>query len=99
MTTSRNFDKDGVVTYQAELSEDEAKAVKRADEIVAERCVDAGVEYAEQQKQWMHWCFLGALRIGGIDELMRYVREAKICRGKKTVYVGYAEAEEVEDLI
>ena len=99
MTIYRSSGKDGAATDRVELSQDEAAAIERAHEIVAERCEAAGVEYGEQQKRWMYWCFLGALRIGGIDELMRYVREAKICRGKKTVYAGYAETREVEDLI
>ena len=80
------------------LSDEEKAAVEKAKEIVARRYTEAGAEYGEEQERWMYWCFMGALRIGGVSELMRYVREAKICGRKKMAGAGYAEVVEMEDL-
>ena len=93
-----SFDDNGAAIECAVLSDDEKSAVAQAKEIVARRCAEAGVKYSEEQEQWMYWCFMGALRIGGVSELMRYVQEAKICGRKKMTSAGYAEVAEMEDL-
>jgi hypothetical protein len=98
MNVSHSFDESGTMLERVELSEEEARAIGKAHEIAVERCAAAGVGYGEKQKEWMYWCLMGALRIGGIDEMMRYVREAKICGEKKTARAGYSDEEEAEDL-
>lgn len=45
----------------------------------------------------MDWCFLGAIRLGGIAELERYVQGLKIGQRKKTILAGYAEPVEIEE--
>lgn len=99
MTVEWETNRNGAVIENVALSDEEKVAIDEAYEIVAKRCAEAGVEYGEEQRKLMYWCFMGALRIGGIKELMRYVRESKICGGRKTVYTGYASVKEMEDLI
>jgi len=86
----------GRVTEVIEYDEEETAAIEKAYEIVEARCAEAGVEFGREQREWMGWCFDGALRLGGIPELMRYVTEAKICGKKKIVSVGYASTVEME---
>lgn len=98
MVISRKFDENGAIIEKVELSDADNEAIEAAHKILEERCAAAEVDYGVEQREWMEWCFLGALRIGGIPELMRYVREAKICGTKKPVITGYAEVVEMEDL-
>lgn len=99
MVISRKFDENGVTIEKVELSDADNEAIEEAHKIVEERCAAAEVDYGAEQKEWMEWCFLGALRIGGIPELMRYVREAKICKRKRNIRTGYAGTNDTEDLI
>lgn len=98
MTVIRELNNNGATIEHVRLSGKDSRAIEKAHEILARRCAEEGIEYGKDQRKWMYWCFMGALRIGGVDELMRYVQEAKICCGKKTIYTGYAGTEEVEDL-
>lgn len=97
MKISRSFDA-GATIECVTLSDEEKAAVAQAKEIVARRCREAGVKYSEEQERLMYWCFMGALRVGGIGELMRYAGEAKIRKEGKTILTGYAGAVEMEDL-
>lgn len=99
MVLTLEVDQNGATIENVTLSDEEELAIEEAHEIVSRRCAEAGVKYAEDQRRLMYWCFMGALRIGGVNELMRYAREAKICGEKKTVYAGYDSVEEMEDLI
>ena len=96
MKISRSFDANGATRETIEYEPGELEAIDKAYEIVEARCAEAGVEFGPEQREWMGWCFDGALRLGGIPELMRYVTEAKICGKKKTVYAGYANTLEME---
>ena len=96
MKVSRSFDPDGCTRDNIEYEPGELEAIKKAYEIVEARCAEAGVEFGREQREWMGWCFDGALRLGGIPELMRYATEAKIVGKKRTVWVGYASTEEME---
>lgn len=96
MKISHSFDKDGATIEKIEYEPGELEAIDKAYEIIEARCAEAGVEFGRDQREWMGWCFEGALRLGGIPELMRYVTEAKICGKKKIVSVGYASTVEME---
>lgn len=96
MKVSRCSDIGGTVCEKIEYDPAELEAIKQAYEIAENRCVEAGVTLDREQRELLGWCFDGALRIGGIPELMRYVTEAKIAGKKTTVPAGYAEAKETE---
>lgn len=96
MKISHSFDADGATREKIEYEPGEMESIEKAYEIVEARCAEAGVEFGREQREWMGWCFDGALRLGGIPELMRYVTEAKIVGKKRTVCVGYASTEEME---
>lgn len=97
VNVSRSFDENGATVEHVELSKEDSEAIERAHEIIAGRCAAAGVEYGEDQKRWVYWCFLAALRLGGVDELMRYAREVKIRRKAKITHIGYSGVVETED--
>lgn len=96
MKVSRYSDNDGTVCEKAEYDPGELEAIKQAYEIAESRCAEAGVMLDREQRELLGWCFNGALRIGGIPELMRYATEAKIAGKKTTVSAGYAGVQEVE---
>lgn len=96
MKVSHYSDNGGTACEKVEYDPGELEAIKRAYEIAESRCAEAGVTLDREQKELLGWCFDGALRIGGIPELMRYATEAKIDGKKTTVSAGYAEVQEVE---
>lgn len=98
MRISRCSDNDGTVCEKVEYDPGELEAIKRAYEIAENRCAEAGVALGREQRELLGWCFDGALRIGGIPELMRYVTEAKIAGKKKIASAGYAGVREMEVL-
>lgn len=98
MRVSHFSDNDGAVCEKVEYDLGEPEAIKRAYEIVEARCAEAGVALGREQRELLGWCFDGALRIGGIPELIRYATEAKIAGKKTTVSSGYAGVQEMEVL-
>lgn len=96
MRVSRYSDGAGMIHERPEYEPAELEAINQAYEIAEARCAEAGVELNREQREMLGWCFDGALRIGGIPELMRYVTEAKVCGKKKDVCAGYASIAEME---
>lgn len=86
MNVSISVEKNGLTAEQISISEEEELAIKNAYEVVSERC---GADYVQQEKDRLYWCFLGALRIGGIAGLERYAKEAKTYKKKRTISAGY----------
>ena len=93
MNISITIDERGSITEQINLSEEEKLAIKKAYRVVSERC---RVEHTMQQKENIYWCLLGALRIGGVDGLERYIQEAKINKGTRLISAGYSGWKEDE---
>lgn len=60
------------------LSDEEQEAMNKAHNIVVEKFAAAGEVYGYETREAVEWCLLGALRIGGIPEMMRYVTETPI---------------------
>lgn len=57
------------------LTKDEREAFNKAHDIVVERFAKEGRLYNHKVREAVSWCFYGALRIGGIPEMMRYATD------------------------
>lgn len=57
------------------LTREEREAFNKAHDIVVERFAKEGQLYNHKVREAVSWCFYGALRIGGIPEMMRYATD------------------------
>lgn len=65
------------------LDSEEKEAFNKAHDIVVERFAKEGHLYNHKIREAVSWCFYGALRIGGIPEMMRYASEVPIAKKKE----------------
>lgn len=96
MKISHSFDQNGATREMIEYEPGELEAIDKAYEIIEARCTEAGVNLSSRQRELLGWCFAGALKLGGIHELMRYAAEVKIQGKTKWVSAGYASTVEME---
>ncbi len=65
------------------LNKAEREAFNKAHDIVVERFAKEGQLYNHKVREAVSWCFYGALRLGGIPEMMRYAAETPIEKKKE----------------
>lgn len=89
MTVERNADKNCAVTEIIIMTDEENAAIDRAQEIVAERYKQLGLEQTAWEKEHLKYALQGKLRFDGIEEMLRWAKTAMIGKRKGSIPRGY----------
>lgn len=89
MTVVRNADKNCAVTEIIIMTDEENAAIDRAQEIVAERYKQLGLEQIAWDKEHLEYALQGKLRFDGVEEMLRWAKTAAISKRKGSTPRGY----------